>query len=140
MFYIACVFRFKLVKLSKPHFILKAIMVGKIMSMGIASFITQIAMVFVIAITNNVLTQYGAASKYGSDIPLAAMGITQKITTIVTNITLGIATGAQPIMGYNYGSDQHDRVKKTYKMSLISSTIILCIPSLPAAFTESDSV
>lgn len=127
VFYVVCAFRFKLVKLSKPHFILQAKMVGKIMSMGVASFLTQIAMVFVIAITNNVLTKYGAASKYGSDIPLAAMGITQKITTIVTNITVGIATGAQPIIGYNYGNGQYDRVKKTFKLALLSSTIILIV-------------
>lgn len=106
LFFIICAFRFKMIKLRKPHFILKAAMVGKILSMGVASFITQIAMVLVIAITNNVLTKYGAASKYGPDIPLAAMGITQKITQIVTSITLGIATGAQPIIGFNYGSGQ----------------------------------
>lgn len=127
LFFIICAFRFKMIKLRKPHFILKAAMVGKILSMGVASFITQIAMVLVIAITNNVLTKYGAASKYGPDIPLAAMGITQKITQIVTSITLGIATGAQPIIGFNYGSGQYSRVKKTFKLALISSTIILVV-------------
>ena len=71
--------------------------------------------------------KYGALSKYGADIPLAALGITMKVSQLVTGIALGIASGIQPIFGFNYGSGQYDRVKKTYKIALTSSTLILIV-------------
>lgn len=48
-----------------------------------------------------------------------------KVSQLITGIALGIATGIQPIFGFNYGSGQHDRVKKTYKLALTSCTLIL---------------
>ena len=38
---------------------------------------------------------------------------------------VGLSTGAQPIWGYNYGSNQKQRVKKTYKIVLVISIITL---------------
>ena len=41
----------------------------------------------------------------------------------------GLAQGAQPIISYNYGAKQMDRVKKTFKLTLISClsfTVIMC--------------
>ena len=48
-----------------------------------------------------------------------------KVSQLITGIALGIATGIQSIFGFNYGSGQHDRVKKTYKLALTSCTLIL---------------
>lgn len=81
----------------------------------------------VIVVMNNVLVSYGAQSKYGADIPLATLGITMKVSNLITGVSLGIATGIQPILGYNYGSRQYDRVKRTYKLALFSATVILAI-------------
>ena len=53
-------------------------------SLGISSFITQIAIVLVMAVTNNVLVSYGANSVYGADIPLTTIGITMKVNQIIT--------------------------------------------------------
>ena len=90
-----------------------------------SSFFSQIAATLVIAIQNNLLVKYGADSKYGSDIALAALGITMKASQLITSIAMGIATGIQPILGYNYGSGQYDRVKKTFHLSLVSCTAIM---------------
>ena len=100
---------------------------GNIASLGTSSLISQIASVFVIAIMNNMLVKYGAVSKYGADIPLAALGVTMKVSQLITGVTLGIASGVQPILGYNYGSRQHDRVKSTLKWSLILGTVIMFV-------------
>ena len=76
------------------------------------------------ALTNNLLAQYGAQSIYGSDIPLTATGIVMKVNQIMISILLGIATGAQPIIGFNYGAKNFHRVKKALEISLLASEII----------------
>lgn len=48
-----------------------------------------------------------------------------KTSQLITSIAMGIATGIQPILGYNYGSGQYGRVKKTFRLSLISCTVIM---------------
>ena len=73
------------------------------------------------------MTKHGANSVYGADIPMAAMGITLKISSIVIYLVQGIATGAQPIIGFNYGAGKYDRTKKTFKIAVIVSTIIMFI-------------
>lgn len=85
------------------------------------------ALVLVMATMNNVLVKYGAVSKYGPDIPLAALGITMKVSQLITNIAVGLAAGIQPIYGYNYGSMKFDRVKKLYKCALFDTTVILLV-------------
>lgn len=127
VFFIVQFFRFKSIQLKSSHFKPKASLIGTISSMGVASFITQIATVFVSAVMNNALVIYGEQSVYGGDIPLAAFGITQKVNLLVTGIVLGLATGIQPILGYNYGSGNHSRVKKTFKSSIICSVVVLGI-------------
>ena len=125
IYFIICLFQFKTIKIKKEYFIPDVKVVGNIASLGTSSLISQIASVFVIAIMNNMLVKYGAVSKYGADIPLAALGVTMKVSQLITGVTLGIASGVQPILGYNYGSRQHDRVKSTLKWSLILGTAIM---------------
>ena len=125
VYFVVCVFRFKTIKLEKRYFIPKRRIAGKIITLGTSSFINQIAAVFVIAVMNNLLVKYGAASKYGADIPLAALGITMKASQLITSITLGISSGIQPIFGYNYGSGQYSRVKETLKKVIICNLLIM---------------
>ena len=125
IYYIYLLFDFKSVKLVKEDFLLNRKIVGKVATLGMPSFVTQIATVFVIMTMNNVIADVGEQSKYGSEIPLAVIGITMKLCMVVSQIALGIAIGAQPIYGFNYGNKQHDRVKKTFKLAMISSTLVL---------------
>jgi cytidylate kinase len=69
-------------------------------------------------------------SKYGADIPIAVIGIAMKVFTIVINIVVGIILGAQPILGFNYGAKNFDRVKETFKIVLTSTIIIGVIATL----------
>ena len=50
-----------------------------------------------------------------------------KISQILNSIVIGIAAGAQPILGYNYGAEKFDRVKKTLKTVLGLSVIVSTI-------------
>lgn len=102
----------------------------KIVSFGISSFITQIAITIVMALTNNLLAKYGAASPYGAEIPLTATGIVMKVNQILISILVGISTGAQPILGYNYGAKDYTRVKKTFDIALVASEVVSIIAFL----------
>lgn len=101
-----------------------------ILTFGISSFITQFAITIVMALTNNLLAKYGAASVYGSEIPLTATGIVMKVNQILISILVGIAVGAQPIIGFNYGAKNFMRVKKALDIALVVSEIISIIAFL----------
>ena len=119
--------KFKSISLERKDFKLQINIIKKVALLGISSFITQMSFVVVMAVENNLLAKYGADSKYGSEIPITVLGIVMKISQILNSIIIGIASGAQPIVGYNYGAGKYDRVKQTLKLvlglSLIVSTI-----------------
>ena len=116
--------RFKTVRPNAAAFRLNVKTCGNIVTFGLSSFITQFAITIVMALTNNLLAIYGASSIYGAEIPLTATGIVMKVNQIMISILLGIATGTQPILGYNYGAKRYDRVKKALEISLIASEVI----------------
>ncbi len=104
----------------KPRFSL----LKRISGLGISSFIAQIAVAVVITVVNYYLVHCGSETEYGSDIPLAAFGIVMKFNTILTSIVTGIGTGSQPIVGYNYGSGDYGRVKKTFYLAAGTATVV----------------
>lgn len=118
--------KFKSLKLTKKSFKLEFKMARAVSSLGISSFITQMAIVIVIAVENTLFRKYGVDSKFGAEIPLTVQGIVMKINQILNSIIIGIAAGSQPIIGYNYGAKKYDRVKKTIKIVLtLSFTVSL---------------
>lgn len=98
-----------------------------VLSLGVSSFITQIAITVVMALFNNLLAVYGAASVYGSEIPLTAMGIVMKVNQIMLSILVGIAIGAQPVIGFNYGCKNFHRVKRAFEVAIAAAEIIAII-------------
>ncbi len=119
--------KFKCVKLSREDYRVDLSMCRKFMPLGISSFITQIAVVVVVAVTNNLLKVYGTASRFGSDIALAVFGIVMKVQQLLISAVAGIAAGAQPIIGYNFGAEQHNRVKEALRLVIISATVLSVI-------------
>ena len=122
--------RFKTIHLDASAFRLKGRTCGNIVTFGLSSFITQFAITIVMALTNNLLAVYGASSIYGAEIPLTATGIVMKVNQIMIAILLGIATGAQPIIGFNYGAKNYKRVKQALEISLIASEVVSVIAFL----------
>lgn len=118
--------RLKTVTLKREYFIPRMKIIGRVWSMGISSFITQMSIVLVMAVSNNLLVKYGAMSRYGAEIPMTTMGITMKVNQIIMAVVIGLSTGAQPIFGYNYGAGNMGRVRKTLKITLITAEIVLC--------------
>lgn len=79
---------------------------------------------------NIMLSKYGALSHYGKDIPIAVIGIESKVFTVVINVVVGIALGCQPIISYNIGAGNIDRVKKLYKNILLCTITIGVVVTL----------
>lgn len=121
------IFKLRHIRLKKEYLRPRLKAIEKICSMGVSSFITQMSIVLVMAVSNNLLVKYGAMSIYGAEIPMTTMGITMKVNQIMIAVVIGLATGAQPIFGFNYGSGQTDRVKKTLKITLIiAESVLIC--------------
>lgn len=119
--------KFKSIKLGKEEFKIKANVAKKVSTLGISSFITQMSFVVVVSVENNLLAKYGSESKFGPEIPITVLGIVMKISQILNSIIIGIAAGAQPILGYNYGAKKYDRVKATLKAVLGLGVVISTI-------------
>ena len=98
-----------------------------IISLGLASCINQIAMAIVQIVLNNILRYYGANSVYGSDIPIACVGVISKVNMVFMAICIGISQGSQPIWGFNYGAKKYDRVRQAYRYSVTACTVIAAI-------------
>ena len=98
--------------------------------MGAAACSNQLAMMVVQLVMNKSLTYYGALSSYGQEIPLACAGIITKVNQVFFSIIIGISQGLQPIVSYNYGAKQYDRVKKGYLLAAKSGLMISVIAFL----------
>lgn len=96
----------------------------QIMALGTSSLLTQLSIVIITVVNNILLVKYGAKSAYGADIPLAAFVVIMKLFQIVLNIAIGIAAGAQPIVGYNYGAQKFERVRELLKAVLKWTAIV----------------
>lgn len=92
---------------------LKAIAVN-----GSPSFYTQILASVVNVFINS------SAIRYGSDLDVAAITIISTIFTFYHMFMIGLAQGNQPIVGYNWGSGQFDRVRESLLRSLFYATVM----------------
>lgn len=95
---------------------LEADTVKTIITIGIPACITQLALSFVALTFNHV------ASSYGGNIAVAAYGIIYSVIMLVYMPVMGLGQGIQPIVGYNYGAKNYERVKQTLEKSMVYVT------------------
>lgn len=114
----------KTFKLNRRCFALKWKIIKRFLPLGISSFLTQLSIVVIMAVMNNMLVRYGAQSRFGADIPLTVVGIVMKLFQIVISVVVGIAVGCQPIIGYNYGAKHYRRVHEIYKKMIVAEIIV----------------
>lgn len=91
-----------------------------IVAIGIPSSITNFAQTFGMALLNSSLAMYGANQ-------VAAMGITQKIYSIVILVIVGFAFGSQPLIGYNYGSKNWERLRAILRFDMLVQVVYAVI-------------
>lgn len=85
-----------------------------IVALGVSPFIMQSTESLVLISMNNKL------QLYGGDLAVGAMTIMSSIMQIVTLPLMGLSQGAQPIISYNFGAKNIERVKRTFKLLLTS--------------------
>ena len=104
-----------------------------VLALGVSPFIMQ-------STESLVNIAFNASLKtYGGDPAVGAMTICSSIMQVFYLLFQGIGQGAQPIIGYNYGAGQLDRVKKTFRLTVIwafcfSTTVCLAIELFPGLF------
>lgn len=109
--------KMKTIELKRETYKFNITTAKRVSGLGISSFITQISIVVVVAVSNNLLVKYGAVSKYGSEIPITVIGIVMKINQILNSIIIGIAVGAQPIIRLQLWSKKAIKSKRNIKIS-----------------------
>ena len=96
----------------------------KVFTLGMPPFIMQSATCIIQIVQLRQVAYYGDLylSENGSDIALGAFGLLFMVWMVTVFPILGINQGAQPIIGYNFGAKQFDRVAKTLWLSIYSVT------------------
>ncbi len=117
----------KLMNLNKDSFKIDTKVLGKLLKLGISSFITQVSIAIITIVANNVVGTIGGENATDAG---GALGIVFKIFAIVLAFSLGVAVGGQPIIGFNYGAKQYKRVLEAYKYILFANIIIGVISML----------
>ena len=115
---VAYMFRFKTGRLRREHFLIPLKKLTQMISIGAASSLNQAAMLVMNLVLNSSLAYYGALSPYGGSEALAAAGVVTKVNFLFYSTIIGCSIGGAPIMGFNYGARNYDRVKQTYFLIL----------------------
>ena len=103
-------------------------LVNNIISVGISPFLMNLCACLIVIFMNNQLV------RYGGDLSVGSYGIANAISTIFLMFVIGVNQGMQPIAGYNYGSQQLDRLIKVLQLAILSATIIMTTGWMIAMF------
>lgn len=102
--------------------------IASIVYIGMSPFLINIAGSCVNAVVNNSLVFYGG------DNAVAAVVVFNRFVTVFVFVVIGICQGMQPILGYNYGAGNYDRLFRTLFLAAASGFVITSIGSLIGAF------
>lgn len=107
-------------KIRKKNIKIKKSVIIPIIFLGVSPFIMQSTESLLNIAFNSSL------EKYGGDVLVGAMTILSSIMQFMMAVIMGLTQGAQPIISYNYGAQNSERVKKTFKL-LITCSLVFAI-------------
>ena len=127
----------RIIKPASGDYALRGKLCGRMLTLGVTSFLSQISLVAAMAAINNMLRKYGAlAPVFGQEryaqIPMAVVGIVMKFFQIVISIVVGMAAGCIPIVGYNMGAEKTLRVRLLFTRLLLAEAIVGAVALLLA--------
>ncbi len=119
----------KAVRLERGSFRLHGNLAKKYLPLGICSFLSQISLVMAMAAIQNMTLKYSAMDPiFGqaqyTQIPMAVLGIVMKFFQIVISISVGLAAGCIPVVGYNIGAGRRDRARSLFTRLLAAEAIV----------------
>lgn len=118
----------ELLHLKRGIYKLRGHIVKNIIAIGVSPFSMNVCACFVVIFINNQLV------RYGGDMAVGAYGIANRISFIFVMFVMGINQGMQPIAGYNYGSQQLDRMMLVVKYAVMAATAIMATGWVIAEF------
>ncbi|MCD6347096.1 MAG: MATE family efflux transporter [Bacteroidales bacterium] len=95
--------------------------IGRIIAVGMAPFSMQIAASFVMGLYTNQLISHGG------DLAVGALGIIFSVSNFLVMSMVAINMASQPIIGFNFGAKDYDRVKRTVRLGIISASIVAVV-------------
>jgi len=111
--------------------------VWRIICIGSSAFVIQFAASIVTSLFNNNLALYGKylliganisnTEEAGTNIVLAAYRIISNLSAFILMPAFGANQGSQPILGYNYGANRYNRVRGTYRLTICTVLIWICL-------------
>lgn len=107
-------------KLKIKNLLLNLKIVIEIVSIGVSSFVRQVSGSLLMIVLNNLLKKYGGTEG------ITIYGMINRLIMFALMPLFGLAQGQQPIVGYNYGARQYERVILTMKKTILIGTI-MCI-------------
>lgn len=105
------------ITIKKSHLKIRKSIMFPVLALGISPFIMQSTESLLNIAFNSSL------KKYGGDIAVGSMTIIATIMQCVSLISTGIGQGSQPIISFNYGAGKMDRVKKTYRLTILITVV-----------------
>lgn len=129
---VAYLFKAKTFKIKFADFLPNGKLFCNVTKLGISSFLTQISIVIVSVVNNNLIANLLPTDNSA----IGMLTIAFKVFGIVVSIIVGIACGGQPIIGYNYGARRFDRVKQTLRyimtialsVGVVATVLFVCFP------------
>jgi putative MATE family efflux protein len=92
--------------------------IKEMLSVGSSAFARMGAMSFTVALVNHTL------SYYGGDLGIATFGVIFRLLAFIFMPIMGLTMGLQPVVGFNFGARQFQRVRQSIKLTIIASTLI----------------
>lgn len=105
------VFKTQLLSIKPKHFMMGNGIAKGVMAIGIPASCNSILMSVSNIIVNNFMADFG-------NLAVAGLGVAMKVNMIVVMLLIGVGTGIQPLLGYNYGAKNKERFKGILKFSL----------------------
>ena len=106
-------------RLKKAYLLPKPRILGPVLALGFAPFVMQATEALVNVAFNSSL------QAYGGDIPVGCMTVSSTIMQMFWLPSQGIGQGAQPIISYNFGAGNIERVRKAFMTMLVVSIIFI---------------
>ena len=118
----------ELIRFTSGTYRLQKDLVRNIIGIGMSPFAMNVCACIVVIFINKGFVAYGG------DLAVGAYGIDNRVAFFFIMITMGVTQGMQPIAGYNYGSQQLDRLMKVLKYSVYAGVTVMTTGFLVAMF------
>lgn len=116
------------IRFHRKNFKLDKEIVKSILNIGMSPFTIQIAASITVILINRALL------KHGGDLAIGALGIQNAVATLFIMFIVGLNQGVQPIVGYNYGARNYDRMFHAIRLTALIATIVATIGFVMGVF------